>query len=98
MRTIASKVLDVFVDDRRPMLRSRLGASALTSTGRLLEVAGGSHSTCIVNDSGAIIDAISERLKRGLVVGGARGYANEAQLELAERVMRFADDEGAKVY
>lgn len=93
-----SRVLDFFVDDRRPLLRGRSGASAQTSTGGLLEVAGGSHSTCIVNDGGAIRDAIGEHLARGLVVGGARGYVNEAQLELAEQVMRFADDDEAKVY
>lgn len=93
-----SRVLDFLVDDRRPLLRSRLGASAQTSSGSLLEVAGGSHATCIVNDGGAIRHALSERLARGLAVGSARGYVNESQLELAERVMSHAADSDAKVY
>lgn len=90
-----SHVLGETVNDTRPMLLSRAGASAITGSGAVLEVGGGSHATSIVNDGGAIAENLARMLTDGsFVVGSGRQYAHHQQVRLAERILECCNLEG----
>jgi adenosylmethionine-8-amino-7-oxononanoate aminotransferase len=95
---MTSRLLDVSVDDHRPIVLGRDGSRVLTSSGVLLEAGGGSHATCIVNDRGRLLSEIERVLAETATVGSARAYVHAAQIELADRVARLWEDQDGRVY
>ena len=94
----ARRTLADTVDDFRPVAISRRGPILCTDRGRLLEVAGGAHASCIVNDNGELVRRISARMLDEPLPLLTRGAASSVQLELAEIVAGLWGDQGGRVY
>jgi adenosylmethionine-8-amino-7-oxononanoate aminotransferase len=93
------KTLGEYADDTRPLAISRSGPLVFTDRGSVLEVAGGSHATSIVNDGGEILRKLSHVCsEKRFFVGSGRQYANEEQINLASTVLALGQMEDGLVF
>lgn len=86
------------VDDYRPLAFDRAGGTVWTSEGKFLELAGGSHASCIVHDEGELKRRLLRRFSVEPLPLLSRALAGAAQLELAERVVTDWGDLRARAY
>lgn len=93
-----SRVLTEQVVDYRPVALERDGTQVRTATGLILEVAGGSHASCIVRDDGEIAQRALARIGRHRFASSGRLYSNDAQVELADLVVGATSDRSARVF
>lgn len=93
-----SKLLPERLGAPRPLAVSRRGARLTTDVGEILEIAGGAHASCIVNDQGAILTAAVDRIQRAPFPCTSRSVRHSFQDELAERVVDLFGDPAARVY
>lgn len=96
--SMARPILAEGIDDVRPLVFERSGPFLRTEAGRYLELAGGAHATCIVNDDGGIQRRIVERMRREPIPVLGRAVASPAQVELACKIVGAWGDPRARVY
>lgn len=93
-----SKLLTEKVVDERETALSRSGMLVKTKTKALLEIAGGSHASCIVHDDGEILNGAIARMKSEMFPLTGRTLRHVFQEELAEVVVSLFGEKQARVY
>lgn len=93
-----SSLLTERVFETRPLALGRTGMTLHTDCGDILEVSGGSHATCIVNDDGQVLDRALHRFDGVRFALTGRGARHWFQEELAERVCRLFGSLSSRVF
>ncbi|MHB8160611.1 MAG: aminotransferase class III-fold pyridoxal phosphate-dependent enzyme [Thermoleophilia bacterium] len=95
--SVCSNLLVEGLNDHSWIALGRSGSKITISNNTVLDLTGGSHSCCVLDDDGKIMENVKSRLDE-VYPFNSRHFVHPIQQELAEHIARVSEDDQSRVY